>query len=289
MVLVNDLTFVLNDTGVVLNDSSTLPFIDIDSVKGLNSAPYRTTQRDHEGDDGGYMDAEFEKGRDIVLEGTIYADSSTIESYLDTLKGNWAPSSAQIPFYYKAPGVAERLLFVKPLGVSYDWDAARRLGICAVQFSCFAEDPRIYTSQLLTSSAVHLGATVFVGFGFSFGFPLSFGGVSSTTDQVTIAVDGNRPTPPVFTITGPVDNPRILNDTTSSEMIFSGISLSGTDTLTVDTKNKSVLLNGTANRRNTLQAPTWFYLQPGTNSLRFRATSSDPTATLVAQYRAAWR
>src|SRR5690242_17824814 len=113
MVLANDLTFVLNDTGIVLNDSTSLPFVDIDSVKGLNSAPFRTTTRDHEGDDGGYMDAEFEKGRDIVLGGTIYADSSTIESYLDDLKENWAPSRTLIPLYFKAPGVSERFLLVK--------------------------------------------------------------------------------------------------------------------------------------------------------------------------------
>lgn len=288
MVLVNDLTFVLDDTGVVLNDSTTMPFVDIDTVKGLNSAPFRTTVRDHEGDDGGFMDAEFEKGRDIILEGTVYADPSTIEIYLDSLKANWAPSRSQIQLFFKSPSVNERFLWVKPLGVNYDWTTARRLGICEVQFSCFAEDPRIYDNSLL-SSTIHLGATVFTGFGFSLGFPFGFGGTSSTTDQAFLNVAGNRPTPPVFVITGPISNPRILNDTTGDEMIFSGIDLLSTDTLTVDAKNKTVKLNGTTNRRNTLQSPTWFYLQPGNNTIRFRAASSDPSATLQTLYYPAWR
>lgn len=287
MVLTNDLTFVLNSTGVVLNDSTALPFVDIDSVKGLDSSPFRTTVHDHEGDDGGFMDAEFEKGRDIVLGGTIYASTATIETYLDTLKANWGPSSTQIPFYFKSPGVNERFLYVKPLGMNYDWNAARRLGICDVQFSAFAEDPRIYDNSL-HSLTINLGATVFTGFGFPLGFSFGFGGVSSTTDTATIDVDGNRPTPPVFTIDGPVTNPRILNDTTGNEMIFS-IDLANTDTLVVDAKNKTVQLNGTANRRSSLQAPTWFYLQPGVNTIRFRASSSDPTATLTTDYRPAWR
>lgn len=288
MVLVNDLTFMLNSDGVVLNDSSALPFVDIDSVKGLNSSPFRTTSRDHEGDDGGYMDAEFERGRDIILGGTIYADTSTIEIFLDTLKENWAPSRTLIPLYFKAPGVNERFLFVKPLGVTYDWTTARRLGICDVQFGAFAEDPRIYDNSLI-SSTIHLGATVLSGFSFSLAFSFSFGGVSTTTDQAFLAVAGNRPTPPIFTITGPVADPRILNDTTGSEMIFSGITLAGGETLVVDAKSKTVRLNGTTNRRNTLQAPTWFYLQPGNNTIRFRAASSDPSATLKTEYRPAWR
>lgn len=289
MALTEDLTWRLGDTGVILNtDSSSFPFVDIDTVKGFDSAPFRTTERDHEGDDGGFMDAEFEKGRDLVLGGTVYADPNNMESFLDSLKANWAPSAVQIPLYYKAPGVAERFLYVKPLGVRYDWSPLRRTGQADIQFGAFAEDPRIYTSSVL-SSQLSLGATVLTGFGFPLGFPFGFGGVSSTTDQVQLIVDGNRPTPPLFVISGPVDNPRILNDTVGKEMIFNNISLGASDTLTVDPKNKTVKLNGTANRRNTLVAPTWFYLQTGINVLRFRASSSDPTAKLTVTYRPAWR
>ena len=289
MVLASDLSFQLGDTGVVLNDDSTsLPFADIYDVKGLDSAPFRITQRDHEGGEGGYMDAEFEKGRDIVLSGTVIGDASTFETYLDDLKGNWAPSRDLVPLYFRAPGVSERLLFVKPLGVRYSWDGNRRNGTIEVQFGAYAEDPRIYTNSLITTS-VNLGATVFTGFNFSFDFNFDFGGISSTTDQLVLDIEGNRPTPPVFIIHGPVTDPRILNDTYSKEMVFSPIVLSSTDTLVVDVKNRTVKLNGVTNRRNTLQAPTWFDLAPGQNTLRFRAGSSDPAAFLEVQYRPAWR
>lgn len=288
MVLANDLTWSLSSTGVVLNDSATTPFVDIYSAKGFNSAPYRTTQRDHEGDDGGYMDAEFEKGRDLVLNGTLYADASIMESFLDDLKGNWAPSTSLIPLYFKAPGVNERFLYVKPLGINYDWAVDRRLGIADLQFLAFAEDPRIYENNFQTFQAF-LGATTFTGFGFNFAFNFTFGGVSLTTDQITFDVAGNRPTPPVFIIHGPVTNPKILNDLTGRQMEFTDLVLSSTDTLTIDTKSKTVKLNDTANRRGNLVAPTWFYLQPGSNTIRFRADSSDPTAFMEVQYYPAWR
>lgn len=288
VVLTDELSFRLGDTGVILNtDSAGLPFVDIDSVKGLDSAPFRETQRDHEGDDGGYMDAEFEKGRDVILGGTLYSLTTSLEAYVDNLKANWAPSRSLIPLYFKAPGVAERFLLVKPLGVRYDWTTLRRTGQADIQFAAFAEDPRIYDSDLFNTNII-LGATVFPGFGFNFDFNFGFGGTSTTTDAVTVTNSGNRPTPPVFVIHGPVTNPRILNDTVSKEMTFI-TTLSATETLVVDPKFKTVKLNNSVNRRNTLLAPTWFYLEPGDNTLRYRAESSDPTSYLNVSFHPAWR
>jgi hypothetical protein len=288
MALTEDLTFKLGDTGVILNtDSASFPFVDIEDVKGLDSAPFRETQRDHEGDDGGYMDAEFEKGRDVVLSGMLYSLSTPFESYMDTLKANWAPSTTQVPFYFKSPGTTERFLYVKPLGVRYNWTSLRRTGMAEVQFSAFAEDPRIYDSALVTA-IMYLGATVYTGFGFNLGFSFGFGGVSTTTDQVIVNNPGNRPTPPIMTINGPVTNPRIFNETQGKEMQFN-ITLATGETLVIDTKNKTVKLNGTTNRRNTLIAPTWFYLNGGATQLRYRAESSDPTSFLTIEFRPAWR
>lgn len=286
MALTEDLTFRLTTTGVILNTTASQPFVDITKVTGLDSAPYRTTERDWEGNDGGFMDAEFEKGRAVVLDGTVFCDTGSIEDYLDDLKANFAPATTLQNFYFKVPGQVERVLFVKPLGCRYDWDELRRTGQAAIQFSVFAEDPRIYDSALL-SATVPLGAQVFTGFGFNFGFDFGFGGTSTTTDQVTIIIGGNRPTPPIFEIIGPVTNPRILNDVTGDELRFN-IELFALDVLTIDTKYKTVRLNGTANRRSALVAPDWYFLEPGSNTLRYRA-ESVAASTLNIYYRNAWR
>lgn len=287
MSLTEDFTFQLGSSGTVLNSGASLPFVDITKVTGLDNAEYRSTIRDWEGNEGTFMDAEFEKGRTIVLDGTIYADGSTLESYLDTLKANYAPSSTLKQFFFKSPGVSERFLLVKPLGLRYDWAVERRLGIINMQVTVFAEDPRIYDSSIL-SYTVNLGATVYTGLGFSLGFSFGFGGTSSTSDGVFVNNTGNRPSPPVFTINGPVTNPRILNDTISKEMVFT-IDLSSTDTLTIDAKYHTVKLNGVTNRRNTLQAPTWFSMDPGNNFIRYRAESSDPTSSLDINFYPAYR
>lgn len=445
MALSEDFTFQLGDSGVTLNtDANSLPFVDIETVNGLDNAPYRTTERDHEGVDGGWMDAEYEKGRPVTLEGFVYTDGTTMEGFLDSLKLNFAPSRTLIPFYFKAPGLPERVLFVKPLGCRYDWSTLRRLGYGAIQFQMFAEDPRIYTSTYSTfpivqtiansvgrgynrdysygygvfepgpvlnnnpyfeldasdwtafsgasiarsTSQFHQGAAsleitpagsapsqyaaaelvavtpglsylasgwlystpgyatgvgvkihwydsafvylttsgtnpalpaatwtesetiatapnnaawarVHVGYAGSPGasiivfadeVTLQLEAVNQndlTTDQVELINNGNRDAPVVFVIQGPAVNPIIINDTLGLQLKFN-ITLGADDTLTIDTVNHTIVLNGSANRRGVLEDPDWFLLKPGSNFIRFRADSLGP-ATLLTSWRDAWR
>jgi hypothetical protein len=280
----NDYTFQLNDTGVTLNTDGS-PFVDIDKVSGLDNAPYRETVRDHEGNDGGFMDAEFEKGRDIVIDGMVYATTSTIEAYLDTLKANYAPVQTPIPFYVKAPGVVERLVFVKPRGCRYDWDTARRIGMTSIQFLMFAEDPRIYDA-VLSSATFAYGGDVGTGFAFNMGFNLNFGG-GATPGGGSVTNIGNRPTPPTFVVTGPVTNPVITNATNSHTMRFT-ITLGAGETLTINTRDRTVYLNGVTNRRNIMTTPDWFFLDPGVNFINYGAFTGAGSSLQVT-YRSAWR
>lgn len=286
MSLTEDYTFQLGDDGVVLNTEVGLPFVDIRRVIGLDNAPYRETQRDHEGTDGGFMDAEFEKGRPVSLEGFIYCDSTSIEPYLDDLKENFAPSTTLIPFYLKPNGRDERLLFVKPLGCRYDWEENLRLGIIPVQFNLFAEDPRLYEATVQTFQLTQ-GAVAVTGFGFPFGFPLGFG-ADIVSGVQNLIVTGNRPTPALMIITGPVTTPEIINDSLGKSLKFN-ITLTAGQTLEVDLQYHTVLLDGSANRRGTLSQPDWFFLQKGDNFLRYRADSAIGSSTVTITYRNAWR
>lgn len=286
MALTEELTFRLGDDGVILNtDSVSIPFVDITDVVGLDNAPYRETERDHEGADGGFMDAEFERGRPIVLTGTIYADTSSMETYLDLLKEDFAPSTSLVPFYYKAPGVDERVLFVKPQGCKYDWNQIRRTGQASVQFKVFAEDSRIYTAAL-SSQVIPFGGTAATGFGFNLGFNFGFGAPAGT-DGAFVTNLGNRPTPPTFIFTGPADTPIIIDETYGHTLRFNTI-LGASDTLTVNTQYRTVKLNGTVNRRSVLTDPDWFFLQKGLTFLRYTALSGASSFVTV-EFRSAFR
>lgn len=166
MALSGELVFKLGDTGTELNTDAVPPFVDVTRVYGLDSSPIRETERDHEGVDGGFLDAEFEKGRPLMIDGTVYATAQTLEAYLDKLKEEWAPSPTPVPFYFRPPGQTDRVLFVKPRGLRYDWASDRRVGTQRCQFVFYAEDPRIYDA-ILSSVVIPFGGPAGIGFQFA--------------------------------------------------------------------------------------------------------------------------
>lgn len=279
-------SYQLDDNGIVLNPTSQVtPFVDITTIQGIDSPEFRSTERDHEGADGGFLDAEFEKMRTIILEGQVIGGDDSVESLLDQLKANWSPRRSTIPFYYSHPGAGDRVVFVKPLGVKFDYTTLRRIGSCDVQFTCEAEDPIIYDAALQTFN-LGQGLAITNGFGFSLGFSFGFGS-SVDPNQSNVFNGGNRPAPAIITIPGPVSDPVIFNDTTGNTLSFD-IDVSASDTLVINLFYRTVKLNGTASRRSTLLEPDWFLLAPGDNFLRYRAsTAGGPAATV--SFRNAWR
>lgn len=286
MTLTEDLTFQLGSSGVILNsDSSGLPFVDIATVTGLDSAPFRETIRDHEGQDGSFMDAEFEKGREIVISGSAYANTGTMEAFLDTLKANYAPSKTLLQFFFRTPGVGTRFVYVKPRGVMYDWESFRRHGELRVAFKLFAEDPRLY-AEVQTAVNVPFSSGAATGFGFNLGFSFGFGAAVTNTGTLVNNV-GNRPTPPTFVINGPCTNPSIIDETFGHTLSFNIILAAG-ESLTIDTQYKTVRLNGVTNKRSTLFVPDWFYLQPGQTSIKYSAIVGAGSS-LDIKFYSAWR
>lgn len=286
MALNDDFSYKLGDNGVVLNPNSvTFPFVDVEKISGLDNAPYRTTERQHEGADGSFMDAEFEKGRSIIIDGTLFASHTDGEVYLDSLKANYAPSRTLIPFYFKKPGVQERFLRVKPLGVKYDVEQLRRIGQTNVQFSMFAEDPRIYnsgmqTANILQEPIVNTGRSYNKSYNYSYGPPILPSGQN-------LIVTGNRSTPVILIISGPAAYPKIINETVGMTLDFD-ILLGNGESLTIDTQYHTVRINGTENRRATMMAPNWFSLVPGNNFIRYRSSISG-SSSVTAQWYNAWR
>lgn len=294
MALTDDFTFQLGDTGFILNNPDPLayPTVDITKISGLDSAPVRSSVKDREGTDGGYVDAEFDQARTIVLSGTLYDDANNTELTLDQLKADWAPSKVPMPLSVQFPGVGQRMLWVNPIGCNYDIDQLRRLGMCSINFTAIAGDPRIYagTASYYSQDVTDVLQT---GFGFNLAFNFGFGGITPNISPALLYNAGNRTTPLNFRMYGPYINPHIINDTTGDEMIFDMVVTTNTSWLEVDTATHTVRFNGpfgVQNRRNTLRRPSWFDLQPGYNSIRFRVEGNGGFGThMETRYRSAWR
>ena len=86
---------------------------------------------------------------------------------------------------------------------------------------------------------------------------------------------GNYPSYPVFTITGPVTNPTVTLQSTG-EYFTVTTTLASTDTLVIDMKAGTVILNGTATRYGSVAiGSTWFAITPGSQSIQ--VSSADAT------------
>lgn len=245
------------DTGVLLNDSPSLPFVDITLVDGLDSAPVRTSSTDREGIDGGFNIADYESYRTVTIEGSVYASVTAMETYLDQLKANFAPVKTPQPFHFGTDN-GQRLVFARSTGFRYQKDQARRLGVVNFQVQLLCDDPRLYSSTAVTSGAF------------------------ATTGSIVLS--GNRDSNATLTISGAKTNPTITQG--SNVFTFNATTIAG-DTIVIDLESRTVVKNGTINLRPSMTITGgWYLLEPGTTNFTLGGSG---TGTLTVDSRSAWR
>lgn len=277
--VLDDYAYMFTDTGVLLNANNNSPVVgapiyDVQKVTGLDLGNIRTSMRIAEGEDGGTVEGEFLDPRTVTIEGVLFCHAAeSIEAQLDALKSNFQPGRVDQPLYIKSPGVAQRVIFCRSLGVRYDLDQARRFNSTTFNIILQAQDPVVYGSTVKSFSGA-LSTEIVNGHGFDHGYDLSFGGVSITGSQVTVINAGTKSVGAIIRLYGPVSGPRIVSDTAGKTLSMSTLVASASDIITIDLKKRTVKLNGVSRRGTVDDEGTWFLLTPGTNILRYQASSS---------------
>lgn len=193
---------------------------------------------------------------------------------------------AQLPFEFLLPGWAEpRIVVCRPTKGELPIDQRFNYHDGLFDIEMTANDPLLYSSTLHQVSGGLPSPTA--GLTFPVTFDVTFG--ASTGGSLEVENVGNYITAPVFTITGPVTNPTISFSATGQFMTFA-ITLAPTDVLVVDMKNRTVTLNDTANRYNTITTgSSWFGIPPGIWSIGVASTDSAPVAAVfTVEWRDAW-
>jgi hypothetical protein len=180
----------------------------------------------------------------------------------------------------KIPGVNQLILLGYPEASGTPIDAAYSYGEAHVATQWVVPDGLLYESAMVQSATVGL-ATATSGATFPATFNLAFGASSSNSMQVTNG--GLYDAAPLYKITGPVTNPRIVNALTG-QFIQINLVLGSGDVLVVDTQSKVVRLNGV--NRNTAVAggSQWFLLPPGSSTLQFASTDGASVAGTLTAY-----
>jgi hypothetical protein len=288
--LTQDYLVQYGDAGVTLNTDATptTGFVDLNTIQGLDNSPVRMTQHEREHTHGGFLTAEFESIRWVTLAGDIIAPSTVLAAYLDQLKSNYAPARTAQPLYFTTVGQATRLVYAKSMGLKYDLAQSVRVGVVPFQVQLGCEDPTIYADPASTATTGLAGTAG--GRGYNYGFNFGYGIVTGQSAGAAAAYNsGNKEADGTIIVYGPVVNPAVVLDQTSAALYFN-ITLAVSDFLQINLRNRTVLLNGTANRRGTMtNTSTWFMLQPGNNNILFLGTAGvGGTPSMQVTFRSAY-
>lgn len=227
--------------------------------------------------------------RSLELRGKLEADTrEALWALLDDLKGFLALGS-------------DHVLKVRREGESTDLRTTFRVdgpvlvGLSAGMVASyldwsvviFCPDPRLY-SDTLSSGSYDPTDTGEGGLTFSLDFELVFEGDGTAT--LDVVNEGNIATPPTLTITGPVVNPKVTNETTGEAIQTTGLDLDTDETIVIDVAARQAYLGGTTARPDLIDSSTttWFDLDPGTNQLRLTGSGMSATETeLAVEWRSA--
>lgn len=274
-------------TVATFNDVSDPNYIGVlADVSGMDSPEVRESADDLVQQDGGIHGDFFYGRRPLTLSGIILnpasaADRNARQEKLsratDAMRGDavltWTPSG----------GVQQQIAVRRqqPLRVSGAWQKQ-------FQISLVAADPRIYSSALHTSTVVTSAGSGSAGRSYAKGYAIAYSAVAPL-GQLLVTNAGTATTYPVIRVYGPGNNPKIYNFTTG-QMISLVYSLGSGDWLTVDTLNRTVLLNDTTSRYSAVDFlnTKWFGMAAGVNDLRIAYDSYIAGSSMRVDWRDAW-
>jgi hypothetical protein len=150
------------------------------------------------------------------------------------------------------------------------------------QVTVSGADPNGYSQELEEVSGEPLATGGGGGLRFPEMFPIVFS--PSSGGQLSVTNEGTAPTPPTFLLHGYLRNPIIrLGD---RQLTFVG-EIGAGDTLHVNAADRTVMLNGTADRGNLLkfEDTRWFDLPVGTSVVTLLAEDFGAGSGLDVQYR----
>lgn len=258
----------------------------IDEVDGLESLPEVRNQDDNRGyNDGMFTGRDFLGGRQIIITMKTFAgNGNNAQQNFRLLQDAMLPQQqGTTPLYFQlATTDGQKVLNARVRARQTLIDPDYTYGYIRSQYTLFAPDPRYYSDPSVTTSllpAVALGRT------YDRTYDLEYGGGSA---GATIVNTGTVTTYPVITISGPITDPTIANQSTG-QYITVNTTLSVSDVLIIDLYEKTITLNGSAARNLLAGNSQWFGCDPGNTVISFTGSGTVIGTTVASiTYRSAF-
>ena len=172
------------------------------------------------------------------------------------------------------------IFFGRPTRFSAPIDTDFNYGRVNIQTEWSCPDGLLYDNAIISGSCGLPNPTS--GMTFPATFPLNFGASSGGSFQMNNT--GAYTSAPYFTVTGPVSNPIISNQTTGQQIKLNLV-LGASDVIGIDCQSGTVTLNGTANRNTNVDITTQFFgLTPGVNTIGYGSSDSTAVTSQLTGY-----
>ena len=169
--------------------------------------------------------------------------------------------------------------------IDFEMPLTRDLFSSPFQIELLASDPTIYDDTGGGALTATISKLVSGGYTYPVVYPVVYSGGGSPT---TITNSGTASVFPTITLTGVMNNPVLTNFTTGQVFSLSGLITGSGDTVVIDMRQRTVTLNGSSIFGLVGPLASWWYLQPGNNSVTLTTPNSGDTVTGVVSWRAGY-
>lgn len=264
-----------------LNSRESRFYLDED-VQGLSLPEIRTSSGVYSGRDGGYIGAQFYGMRQLSLVGRVFGqDVAEVELKRRELQD--ALRTKSIIMRVQTNAGEAYLIYCNLL--RFDMPIKRTLNSAPFKIELIAADPIIYDD---TAGGL-LSATLNKIIGGGYIFPVVWPVVWQAGTQPTVVTnDGNTTVYPIITLTGSATDPVIYNNTTGKLFKLEGFTMGTTDTVVINTRERTVLLNGGSVFNKVSADSQWFGLVPDDNLLLLDSSSGSDTVSATVEWRSGY-
>lgn len=264
-----------------------VPGLEIVEIEGLWESPeIRSSDRDRARAPGMWPGVDLPGARAITA--TIQPLADLDDPMWDDVRRALVPNGPEQPLLIQVSGIAGGRTLLTQARVrrfATTIDAERyQFGAAQIVVEWWATDPRLYDANE-TTKTVPLKVFADLGLEFDAEFDLEFGGRGTGSGVLVANNQGNYPAPWVCTVTGPASNLRIIDDGGGGSIKTVGTVPAGNE-LRIDSRNRTIELNGVSRYSWLLPGSQWFDLAPGHNELRLSAQTGAGSGSV--SFRSAW-
>lgn len=261
----------------VINDRESRFYLD--TVKGFAIPEIRTSSAVSTERDGGYVASQFYGMRKVSIQGRIFGED---EAELEEKRKEIMAAVRQRSIAIELITNAGNSYLVNGHLTDSEMDFDRLINSSDFRFEFLCPDPVIYDNTDGTALSIQVGKQRGGGYIFPYVLPVEW---QSGSGEVTAHNNGNTRVKPMIKFKGSMTDPTLINVTTGKLVQLSGFSAPEGSEVVIDTRTRSVLLNGGNIFDKLSDQSTFFSLQPGDNVFRLESASGADTVVATIEWR----